>query len=381
MKRWQVWRSKEAVKPAHLLTGMLILFLAACSASPQAQPVPTATPTVAPTAVPTPTLAPTPTSIPPFLPPLEVISVDNASKVQLLQTLPIPDFSSASVSQCSVAFNPDGSLLAGVCNNSTVPVWEVDSGRLRVTLLDEPSHEVGIAFSPDGSQVATGGFGGEIRLFDTASGELLATFPALRSPVWDLDFTPDGEWLAAANFFDAMYLWQVGSGEQRWSYGTDVTNLSPLSVDVHPSGSPIAYGTAMDGVFILDGETGAVLHRLQIIVPFGDVAFSPDGSLLAGGSDDDRIRLWSTDHYEPVATWTGHRRWVNGVAFSPDGSLLVSGSHDYTVGIWEVRTGEALNMLAGHETVVLRVAVNPAGTLIASISWDGTVRLWGVPGE
>lgn len=365
----------------HRLAGIIVLFLAACGASPQVQPVPTAMSTVTPTVAPTATPAPTPTSIPPFLPPLEVISVENASQVRLLQTLPIPDFSSASVSQCSVAFSPDGSLLAGVCKNSTVPVWEVDSGRLCFTLFDEPSHEVGIAFSPNSSQLATGGFDGEIRLFDTASGELLATFPALRSPVWDLDFTPDGERLAAANFFDAMYLWQVASHAQLWSVGADITNLSPLSVDIHPSGSPIVYGTAMDGIFILDGETGAVLHHLQFIVPFGDVVFSPDGSLLAGGSDDDRIRLWSTEHYEPVATWTGHRRWVNGVAFSPDGSLLVSGSHDYEVGIWEVQTGEALNMLAGHETVVLRVAVNPAGTLIASISWDGSVRLWGVPGE
>ena len=358
-----------------------MLFLAACSYQEATPPVLTATLTIPPTTIPTATLAPTSTPIPPFLPPLEVISAENANQVRLLQTLPIPDFSSATVSQCHAAFRPDGSLLAAVCDNSTVPVWEVNSGRLQFTLLDEPSHEVAVTFSPDGSQIAIGGFSGEIRLFDAANGSLLVTLPASHSPVWDLDFTPDGGRLAAANFFDAMYLWQVATHELDWTYGADITNLSPLSVDVHPSGSPIAFGTALDGIFILDAESGAVLHRLRIIVPYGDVVFSPDGSLLAGGSDDNRIRLWSTENYELVDNWAGHRHWVNGVAFSPDGNLLFSGSHDRTVGIWDVQSGEPLTMLAGHEAVVLRVAVNPAGTLIASTSWDGTVRLWGVAGE
>lgn len=367
------------MRPVCILVSTLVLLLAACGVSKPTTP--SATNPVILTGIPTATSTPSPTSTPPFLPPLEVIRVENASQVRQLQTLPIPDFSNASVSQCSAAFSPDGSLLAAVCDNSTAPVWDVHSGQLRFTLLGEPSHEVAVSFSPDGSQIAMGGFSGEIRLFDSANGSLLAACPALPSPVWDLDFTPDGRWLAAAYFSDAMYLWQASSLEPVWNYGAEIRNLRPLSVDVHPSGSPIAFGTALNGIFIFDRESGTLLHQLKGFVPYGDVVFSPDGSLLAGGSDDDRIRLWSTDSYELVGTWTGHTHWVNGVVFSPDGSLLVSGSHDRTVGIWEVSSGEALNMLEGHEAVVLRVAINPAGTLIASTSWDGTVRLWGVPGE
>ena len=367
------------MRPIHWFAGILIL--AACSGLPDPPALPTAAPTSTPTTAPVPTLPPTPTSLPPFLPPLQVINADNAAALQLLQTLPIPDFSRGSVSQCSVAFSPDGSLLSGACGSSLVPVWEVDSGALRYSLLEEPAHEVAVTFSPDGSQIAIGGFTRQVRLFAVDDGAQLASFPTLQSPVWDVDFTPDGERLVAAVFFDGVYAWQAADQQLQWSVGAEMTNYSPLSVDVHPSGSPIAIGTALDGVFILDGETGETLHQLRVIVPFGDVAFSPDGSLLAGGSDDDRIRLWNTADYTLVGTWVGHSRWVNGVAFSPDGSLLVSGSHDYQVGIWAVPSGELLKLLPGHETVVLRVAVNPQGTLIASISWDGTVRLWGVPGE
>jgi WD40 repeat protein len=199
--------------------------------------------------------------------------------------------------------------------------------------------------------------------------------------VWDLDFTPDGTGLAAVIFDDGMQLWDLSAQTELWRYGAELRTLRVLSVDVHPAGSPIAFGTAMDGIFILEAQDGAVLQNPPYTVPVGDVAYSPDGALLAAGSDDNRIRVWETDHYSLPGTWIGHSRWVNGVAFSPDGSLLVSGSHDRRVGIWEVATGEPLAMLPGHAHVVLRVAVNPAGTLIASISWDGTVRLWGIPGE
>ena len=70
------------------------------------------------------------------------------------------------------------------------------------------------------------------------------------------------------------------------------------------------------------------------------VAFSPNGMLLASGSDNGTMKLWDVATRESIATLKGHTEYVRSVAFSPDGTLLASGSDDGTVKLWDVVTRE-----------------------------------------
>jgi WD40 repeat protein len=318
------------------------------------------------------------------LPSLQPITIENAADVRLLKTLRIPDFEISSRSQCSIAFSSDGNLLSAACYQNTLPVWDVQSGRLLSTLEPPPTHHVAVAFSPDGRQIAAGGTDKSIQLWDIANGQLLRTIGPLPSPIWELAYGPNGDALATASFksqssdlVPGIHLWNAANDELLWDYAGDDARLRVLSVDYAPDGKTIACGT-FDSALILDAATGQLIQSLPIPNHVGDLAFSADGLLLATGSDDHKIRLWSTDDYSLLATLDGHSHYVNGVAFSPDGQWLASGSHDEKVGIWDTETGQPLALLAGHEAAVLRVAVNPSGTLVASVSWDGTVRLWGI---
>ena len=107
------------------------------------------------------------------------------------------------------------------------------------------------------------------------------------------------------------------------------------------------------------------------------VSFSPDGSTLASGSEDNTVRLWDVSTGETLRTLTGHRGGVNSVSFSPDGSTLASGSYQ-EIRLWDVGTSELLRTLTGHASWVNSVSFSPEGQTIASGGYDGTVLLWDI---
>ena len=107
--------------------------------------------------------------------------------------------------------------------------------------------------------------------------------------------------------------------------------------------------------------------------PVETVAFSPPyGQLIASGSDDTTIRIWSVADRKQVGDpLRGHTGKVVSVAFSPDGNRLVSGSLDGTVRLWDVNSHKQITTLAGHAGDVEVVAFSPKGHYIVSGSNDG----------
>jgi WD40 repeat protein len=113
----------------------------------------------------------------------------------------------------SVAFSPDGTLLAHGAGNAVV-LSDLRIGRPVRVLTGHTGAVWSVAFSPDGTRLATGGAGGTVRLWDTATGRQLTDLSGHTGTVLSVAFSPDGTRLATGGDDGTVRLWDTATGRQ-----------------------------------------------------------------------------------------------------------------------------------------------------------------------
>jgi WD40 repeat protein/serine/threonine protein kinase len=106
------------------------------------------------------------------------------------------------------------------------------------------------------------------------------------------------------------------------------------------------------------------------------VAFSPDGTRVATGSDDTTIKLWDAVTGQEIGTLSPNQGQVNVVVFSSDGTRIASVGSDKTIKIHDVHSGKISATLEGHENHITAVAFTPDGQQLVSVGFDATVKRW-----
>lgn len=284
-------------------------------------------------------------------------------------------FANTSGNVHSVAFSPDGTLLAVGTATSDVWLYDVPGGTPLLTCQGHSDAVWSVAFSPDGQTLVSSSDDQTIRLWDTATGQCFRVIQGHENRVRSVAFSPDGNLLASASEDLTVRLWNPHSGA---CLRTLLGHSARIwSVAFSPDGRLLATGSTDQSVRLWDLTSGtcrAVLmgHTDWVL----SVAFSPDGHLLASSGDDRSIRLWDAQTGHLLNVLRGHTRRVRSVAFNSDSSMLASASEDQMIRLWDCQTGHCLNILQGHTYGVRSITFNPRYNLLASGADDQTTRMW-----
>jgi WD40 repeat protein len=275
----------------------------------------------------------------------------------------------------SVAFSPDGKILATGDTNSEIRLWQVTDSKPILTLQGHTDWVISIAFSPDGQIIVSSSDDRTVKLWDIHIGQCLKTLD--HKWVRSVAFSPDGQIIADGSEDLTVKLWKVSTGQLLNTLQGHINSV--YAVAFSPDGKTIVSGSGDHTIKLWDVSTGQCLNTLQGHTDrIRSVVFNPNGQMVASGSEDHTIKLWDVSAGQCLSTLLGHTNWIWSIAFSPNGQTIVSGSYDKTIKLWNVSTGKCLNTLQGHTDRIRSVVFNPNGQTVASGSDDQTVKLWDV---
>ncbi|MEU7747773.1 WD40 repeat domain-containing protein [Nonomuraea sp. NPDC049158] len=244
--------------------------------------------------------------------------------------------------------------------------------------LTDRAHAISaMNLAADGRTLVIGGDDATIELWDLLRRARTRRLIGPTGNLTSVALSPSGDWVAGSSL-GRVWLWDTSTGRETGRLLAGRTSWV-YSVAFSPDGSTLAAGTQDDYVRLWDVRTGREIgrpltgHRSAVY----SVAFSPDGRTLASGGADDSVLLWDLRRGTSVRRLMGDGGAVRSVAFSPDGSTLAAGTQDDYVRLWDVRTGRASGRpLTGHRSAVYSVAFSPDGRTLASGGADDSVLLW-----
>jgi len=291
-------------------------------------------------------------------------------------------------------FGADGHTLYSSATSSGVKRWELDVGRpLNRIYFRFESPVTSVSIADDSSVFVTANSEG-IYVWDRVSPEPLVTLDDALP--FDVDLRGDGERLAVVGFTGDLTVYDTSDGSIVSGPREVLDGAVPWSVNFSADGSLLVVGNDEGEVAVLDADTGRERWRVDAVshAAVFDVEFALDGSFVVAASNEGAVRWYSTVDGEQLGEWTwaesapGHpfEGGRTQAAISPDGTLIAAGTAEGEVVLVDRATGDPRLRFFAHQNQIYELAFSPDGLLLAtgafngggisSDGFDGGLRLW-----
>jgi WD40 repeat protein len=289
-------------------------------------------------------------------------------------------------------WRPTGDVFATERSDGSgvVDIRDVETGRSILAFRGHDGDITDVAFSPDGSMLATTGVDGFLKVWDPSNGALLTEVSGV-GVAEGTSFSEDGK-LAAAAWPDegAVHVVKLSTDRVVRTF-EDLRSANGTSFG--PGGTRIAVSRKFPDPE--GGTTGEILlldlqnnRRRSLLDPHtgrqvDDVAWSPDGDLLASGSDT--LMVWDAESGERLYSVPGSTGLITSLDWweDPSSRVLVTGADDGTAKVWSILAAgpkETVSLSSPEVSNVTGVAFSPDGTrvMIGNDVTSPGIKIWDV---
>ena len=290
----------------------------------------------------------------------------------------------------SIVFTADGKLVAAVCRDEKVRLWDPRTGELKLThgLL---KGDGSITFPLGSDQLAMMGSDKKIKVRNLISGDVTKSLAPAGETVRRISLSPDQKLVAGSSRAgsngseETVRVWDP-SGNQLYDVPAGVGGTSVLAFS--PDGERLVAGSYDTNLRAWSSRNGELLRLIEEIpVATFAAVFSPDGKTLATAGADRMVYLWDAKTFKLRSKLPEQPEMISALAFSPDGRLLMTGGFSVVtnrapvkVMIWDLASRKVVrSMDAPHQ--VGSVAFSGDGTLAAATSSDDQIHVWSVRGR
>ena len=270
-----------------------------------------------------------------------------------------------------MTLNKSGEWLAfGASKLGQLLVWEWQSESYILKQQGHFDSMNALVYSPDGQRIVTTADDGKIKVWDTQSGFCIVTFTEHTSGVTACEFAKRGNIFFTSSLDGSIRAWDLLRYRNFRTF-TAPTRMSFSSVAVDPSGE-IVCASSLDAfdIYVWSVQTGQLLDQLSGHEgPVSSLAFAPSADIVASGSWDHTVRIWSIYGRNQTSEPIQLQADVLDVAFRPDSKQLAVSTLDGQLTFWSVSVAgqEAgvdgrRDVSGGRKISDRRTAANVAGT-------------------